>query len=697
MNPSMKYLALPAALAVFTLVPSLASAAPPEPYGATPTENQIAWQEMEYYGLIHFSLNTYTGQEWGYGDVDPKIFNPDKLDTDQWARIAKEAGMKGLILVAKHHDGFCLWPTETTDYNISASPWKGGKGDLVADFVASCKKFGIKPGIYISPWDRNHTEYGREGYVKAFHEQWRELMTLYGEDLFELWLDGANGGNGWYGGAKETRRIGQDYYKYDALYAMMERLAPHAVVFEGKQYQHAVRWNGNERGLGAETVWSITDHRRNAYGEGIRGGPDWRPAEADTPLRPKWFYREGAKPRSPREMVDLWFASVGRNNTLNLGLSPDKSGLIPADDEEAMLELRRYFEENFARNLAAAATITAEGTRAGEFGVARLVDGDPHAYWASADGVKSASLTFSFAEPTPLNCISLQEAIRLGQRVERFEVEWLAEDGSWKSACKGTTIGWKRLLRFPTATTSGIRVRLESEAPCLAIGEIGLYSVKVFLEAPEFSRDAAGQVALSTAGAGAGIRYALGENPREDKYQDYSGPFDLSLGGKVRAYAFSGDERSELKEAFLGVSSAGWKITGSNNERTVNGGGAALIDQDPKTLWWSGEKTEMPLWVSVDMGKAMELDAFTYLPRQDGRRGGVVVEYRLETSMDGENWSVATEGEFDNIDYNPVEQVLGFERPITARHLRFTALRVVGRQNMVTACDIGVRGRPVGE
>ncbi len=179
---------------------------PPAPYGPVPTENQVRWHEMEYYGLVCYGLNTYTRQEWGYGDVDPTVFNPSNLDTDQWARVAKDAGMKGLILVAKHHDGFCLWPSKTTEYTIAATPWQGGKGDVLGDLAKSCNKYGLKLGIYISPWDRNHSEYGKQSYVDAYHEQWKEVLD-YSDDIWECWFDGANGGTGYYGGARETRTI----------------------------------------------------------------------------------------------------------------------------------------------------------------------------------------------------------------------------------------------------------------------------------------------------------------------------------------------------------------------------------------------------------------------------------------------------------------------------------------------------------
>jgi len=690
------------ALCLIAFVSSSSAASPPAPYGATPTEAHVAWQEMEYYGLIHFGLNTYTGMEWGYGDTEPQRFNPDQLDTGQWARGARDAGMKGLILVAKHHDGFCLWPSRTTNYDIAASPWKDGKGDLVADFIASCKKFRLKPGIYISPWDRNHAEYGREGYVKAFHEQWRELLELYGEDLFELWLDGANGGDGYYGGARETRSIDQDYYKYPELYAMMKRLAPQAVVFQGNSHPDSVRWNGNETGVSPEMNWSTVDAGRlggPTYGHGLKGGPKWMPSEADTPLyKPKrWFFKPTLKPRGPRDMFDLWFTSVGRNSSLNLGLAPNQSGLLEEADLKAMVALRKDLEQAFADNLAARAQVTAEHTRGADFGHARLTDGDPHAYWASADGAGPATVTFAFDAPTTMDCIWLQEAIRLGQRVDAFVVEYQNHDGSWCIAAEGQTIGWKRLLRFPTVTTKGLRVRFESEAPCLAIGEIGLYKVKVFLDEPTIARSRGGRVVIDSKSV-ATLRYAIGENPSEAEFHDYAAPLDLPDGGTVHAYALNGGQRSATVVSTFGVDRSGWTVTGcsdpnvDNRRTTVD----LAFDDNPGSAWATARKGgigEPPQWVSVDFGKQLMVEAVTYLPRQQGSATDAVAQYRIETSLDGEHWQVAAEGEFSNILNNPVEQVIVLDTPVSARHLRFTGLRAAGNAPHIGVAELGVRGR----
>lgn len=223
----------------------ITNAAPPKAYGPVPTANQLKWHEMEYYGLVCYGLNTYTGQEWGYGDRSTKLFDPSHLDTDQWARVAQESGMKGLILVAKHHDGFCLWPSKTTKYTVADTPWKNGKGDVMGDLSKSCKKYGLKLGVYVSPWDRNHAGYGKADYLKDYHEQWREVLTNYG-DIFEVWFDGANGGTGYYGGARENRSIPKDYYQFDKIFKLIKKKQPQAIFFGGEFETDGVRWVGNE-------------------------------------------------------------------------------------------------------------------------------------------------------------------------------------------------------------------------------------------------------------------------------------------------------------------------------------------------------------------------------------------------------------------------------------------------------------------
>jgi len=310
----------------------------PKSVGAIPSARQLPWHEMEYYAFIHFNMNTFTDMEWGTGGEDPVLFNPTELDVNQWVKVIKDAGMKGVIITAKHHDGFCLWPSKYTEHSVKNSPWKNGKGDVIKELSEACHKAGLKFGVYLSPWDRNHAEYGREAYVTYFHNQLRELLTNYGE-IFEVWFDGANGGSGYYGGANETRTIdAHTYYQWDKTFAIVRELQPNATIFgdEGPD----IRWIGNEKGFGTPTNWNpFTSNpslqgkdRLHHLGEGDENGVNWIPAEADVSIRPGWYYhaREDHQVRPLEKMVDIYYASVGRgyNLLLNLpGLKPVSIGI----------------------------------------------------------------------------------------------------------------------------------------------------------------------------------------------------------------------------------------------------------------------------------------------------------------------------------------------------------------------------------
>ncbi|NUQ61983.1 MAG: alpha-L-fucosidase [Pirellulales bacterium] len=275
---------------------SVSAAQPPSPFGPLPAERQIRWHEMEYYGFIHFTVNTFTDKEWGYGDESPKIFRPTDLDPRQWAEVAREAGMKALIITAKHHDGFCLWPSRYTDHSVKNSPWKDGQGDVLAELAAACKDNGLRMGVYLSPWDRNHAEYGTPKYIEYYRNQLRELLTNYGE-ICEVWFDGANGGDGFYGGARQTRRIDRlTYYDWPNTWKLVRQLQPMAVMFSDGGPD--VRWVGNESGTGSATNWASLRRAEFAPGmadpkalaQGQADGTHWIPAEVDVSIRPGWFY-----------------------------------------------------------------------------------------------------------------------------------------------------------------------------------------------------------------------------------------------------------------------------------------------------------------------------------------------------------------------------------------------------------------------
>ena len=341
----------------------------PAPLFPVPNARQLAWQQLETYAFVHYGLNTFNDMEWGYGDTPASTFDPADLDCDQWVRTFRAAGMKGVMLTAKHHDGFCLWPSAYTEYSVKNSPWRGGKGDLVRELSDACRRHGLKFGIYISPWDRNHPEYGREEYVAYFHNQMRELLTGYGP-LFEYWFDGANGGDGWYGGADEKRSIdAKTYYGYERARRTINELQPEAVIFGGTCAD--IRWIGNEEGRAGQTNWSMVkgrgDERLNDFTCGEFDGDTWLPGECDVSIRPGWFYhpREDHQLKSLSRLIDIYYESVGRNANLLLNFPVDRSGRIAPADSARIMEWRRALDAEFAHDLLAEAQATADTVRDG--------------------------------------------------------------------------------------------------------------------------------------------------------------------------------------------------------------------------------------------------------------------------------------------------------------------------------------------
>lgn len=710
-GPSRRRMMPLALLVVALLMPGLTRATdkPPAPYGPLPTANHLHWHEMEMLGLIHFGPNTFIDKQWGYGDASPEVFQPSALDTDQWARAAKAAGLRGLILVAKHHDGFCLWQTKTTRYSVAASPWMNGKGDLVESFVASCKRHGLEYGIYISPWDRNHAEYGRTEYVAAYHEQWRELLERH-PGVFEVWFDGANGGDGYYGGAKERRRISGSYYRYDELFRKISDMAPRAVFFEGVGHTpHAVRYPGNEGGYLGDTYWStypdtVKQARpsRPEMASGIppnRGGMLWAPAEADTPLlSPKaWFHVKGRGASSPAALMETYYATVGMGANLNLGLSPDIRGLLCDAQVEALAGMGKRLADEFKHELSRDAQLTSDHVRGNDprFAPSAMLDDDRATYWATDDGVAKARIEIQLPERRLVNCLELGEAIQLGQRVNAFRLEGHGE-GGWRELGAGSTIGRKRLLRFKGMKTDRLRLTVEAEATCLAIARLRLYRTPEYRPDPELLWDRRGFVHIK-AGPEDQVFFAIGNQPSEKDFSRYNEkkPIALPKGGYVSCYAIdaaSGQRSRTLREGF-GLPNHRWKAVDSGisqNDQALS----ALIDADASSIWVTETNQnagETPPWVEIDIGEESVLGGFTLLPRQDGKQEGIVDKYRFETRRNGNDpWKVAAEGEFSNVLHSPVEQTVRFRNPIRASHVRFTALHAIPVNDQASAAEIGL-------
>ncbi len=605
----------------------------PAPYGALPAENQLRWHELESYVLIHFTPTTFENKEWGYGDADPASFNPGSFDAGQIVKAAADGGFKGLILVAKHHDGFALWPTKTTSYNISKSPWKNGEGDMVKEFEQATRKQGLKFGVYCSPWDRNFPAYGTHEYVKAFREQLRELYTNYG-DLFITWFDGANGGDGYYGGAREKREIDRTtYYGWDTTWQMVRELQPGAVIFND---MGDVRWVGNEEGHAAETSWAtftpepLDGKTVAAPGElkywlspaGTRNGKYWKPAECDVPLRPGWFYHadQDIRVKTPAKLFDLYFKSVGRGASLDLGLAPDKRGLLHDNDVESLQKFGQLLKETFSNNLVQSASLTASNTRgnsSAQYGVQFLSDEDRYSYWATDDSITTAELVVKWKEPVKFNIIRLRENIKLGQRIERVAID-VKEGEEWKELAQATSIGANRLVRLPDfVTASEIRIRILESPVCIALSDIGVFR-------------------------------------EPDQLPDVSYARTITPGA---------------------LDKKAWKVVSVSGESKLPDGAAGhAIDNDPATLWhtWNNGTSMIPppQELVVDMGSAQTVKAFSYLPRTDGA-WGVVGRYEWLVSEDGKTWTTAASGEFSNIKANPIEQMVTLAKPITCRYFKF--------------------------
>jgi len=460
----------------------------PAPYGAVPSDRQLRWHRLETTAFLHFTVNTFTDKEWGYGDEDPHIFAPAKFDAYAIVEPLADAGMKGVILTAKHHDGFCLWPTATTDHSVRTSAWRGGKGDVVRDIADAARRHGLAFGIYLSPWDRHEAAYGTPEYIGIYRRQLRELLTNYGE-IFEVWHDGANGGDGYYGGAREKRTIDKaTYYDWPRTWELVRKLQPNAAIFS--DVGPDVRWVGNERGIAGDPCWAAYDPvgedggpaspgnvRAKESGTGHRHGSRWLPAECDVSIRPGWFWHaaQDGRVKTPAELIQLFYQAVGRGANLLLNVPPNRDGLLGEPDIASLRGLGKYRRETFGRNLAAGARVTASNSRRG-FAAAHLVDGRKDTFWAADDGVLAADATLDFGSPVMFSVIRLREAIRLGQRVDAVAIDtWKA--GSWETIATATSIGPRRLVRLeqPVAATR-LRLRVTQASACPALAEFALFA-----------------------------------------------------------------------------------------------------------------------------------------------------------------------------------------------------------------------------
>lgn len=617
------------ACCLFSCQSGLKALKAPDPVLPIPEPKQVEWQKMETYAFVHFGLNSFNDREWGYGDSDPKTFNPAKLDCEQWVKTFVNSGMKGVIITAKHHDGFCLWSTKLTEYCIRNSPYKHGEGDILKELSEACKKYGIKFGVYLSPWDRNHAKYGSPEYVDYYHKQLREILSNYGE-TFEVWFDGANGGDGWYGGAKESRTIDRkNYYNYPRLFGIINEIQPNAIIFtDGGP---GARWVGNESGYAGATNWSFLrkgvvhpaypKYRELQYGHA--DGNQWVAAECDVSIRPGWFYHpeEDDKVKTVDQLTDLYYRSVGHNATLLLNFPVDRNGLINPVDSANAVNFYKNIQKQFSENLFKGIVAEVSDERGDGYTAKFMTDGNYDTYWATHDSVFSATATFDLKKSVKVNRMMIQEYIPLGQRVKSFVVEY-ETNGKWEPVSMNeetTTVGYKRLLRFKTVATSKIRIRFTDSRGCLTINNVEAYY------------------------AGETNDISFVNNPVEMN----SYPFDVV--------------NVQDKEA----------LAASDREIST-------------TLLIKGDE------IVIDLGKECTISSFHYLPDQSEYNKGLIANFQLSVGNEVSAINhVVKEGEFSNIKNNPILQSIYFT-PVTARFVKLKAKRMVDNGDEIGVAEIFV-------
>ena len=442
-----------------------------EPYGPLPSNAQLQWHDMEFYLFAHFGPNTFTNKEWGEGNEPANAFNPAKLDCRQWCRVAKAAGAKGIIITAKHHDGFCLWPSKFSTHTVRESKWKNGKGDVLKELSAACKEYGLIFGVYISPWDRNHPKYGTPEYNDVFVGMMKELFQNYGP-VWELWWDGANG---------EGPNGKKQVYDWDRFKRTVKELSPNTVVFS--DVGPHIRWIGNEKGIAGKTNWNLLDTAGFTPGQGAPpvdtlnqgniNGKTWLPGECDVSIRPGWFFHatENDKVKTPEELFQLYLKSVGRGANFLLNVPPDQNGLIHANDSASLVSFKALLDKNFGQKIrydrfdfknAASFALTTDQSKK---------------VYSFPKGYQDGFIKFMFTKPRVINCVVLREPIELGQRIKGFVITIKSASGA-EEKISGTTIGHKRILTFPAREVSQIMIQVSDSKAKPVISEISFYNVE---------------------------------------------------------------------------------------------------------------------------------------------------------------------------------------------------------------------------
>ncbi len=689
-----------------------------------PTANQLAALKNEFIAFVHFGPNTFTRLEWGSGREDPKIFDLKELDTDQWCEAMKAAGMKMVILTVKHHDGFVIWQSRYTRHGIMSTGFREGKGDILKDLSASCKKYGLQLGIYLSPADLYQIEnpeglYGNlskyskrtipreipgrpfvnktrfefvvDDYNEYFLNQLFELLTEYGP-VHEVWFDGAH-----------PKTKGGQQYNYQAWKKLIHTLAPRAVIF-GKE---DIRWCGNEAGGTRQTEWNVipyadnpdtTSHFPDMTDEDLgsreqlykAGYLHYQQAETNTSIREGWFYRddEYQKVRSADDVFDIYERSVGGNSTFLLNIPPDREGKFPSRDVSVLTEVGKRIRETYSNNLFAASSAD-KGLLDDDLDTFVLLD------------KKDKEIIITLSAPVTINRFMMQESVSThGERVEKHAVDaWINDQ--WKEIASASNIGYKRILRFPEVNASKFRLRILESRFDPAIATIGGYAYKTRPPRLQVLRKPRGQVAIHPLQATFNWK-PHGENTTENLYKEmdifyttdgseptvnskkYTGPFDL-LKGEVKAVAVVHNEKGAIASEVLGIAKNNWKVVKFDSE-SARRKAAFAIDEVAHTWWHSGE-AGTGRFITIDLGKVYTLNAFAYTPQQQNSRG-MLAGGNIEISMDGETWEAAGNFEFGNLVNDPSKRTYFFDRAVTARYVRVTATQIAGGDNTLAVAEL---------
>ena len=566
----------------------------------------------------------------------------------------------------------------------------------MGELADACKEYGLKLGLYLSPWDRNHADYGKPEYLDYFRNQLRELMTNYGE-VFEVWFDGANGGTGYYGGANEERRIDRkSYYDWENTRNIVRELQPMACMFSDAGPD--VRWVGNEEGWAMETNWAII--RRDEFYPGspnykeLRSGHEdgthWVPAEVDVSIRPGWYYHkaEDHRVKTLPQLLDIYYNSIGRNASFLLNFPVDTRGLIHEKDAEQVLKLAAAIKVDFEVNLAMGKKAVATNTRgnAKKYKPGSLTDGNPETYWATDDSVTSASFTVQLGNQTEFNRLMIQENIHLGQRVRKFTVEAFAED-QWKEIASQTTIGRKRILRFPNVTANAVRLNILDSKACPVISNFEIYKAPKLMVEPDIIRDKSGLVSIKTFDTGLDVFYTIDGTEPGKQSDIYNGPFHVKEKSVLKAIVIDPvtGNVSGIVKSVLDVCHEKWKVQGvyEKQDRSI-----AAIDENPESSFLLDKK--LPADFVVDLGEPLKIKGFTYIPNQSRWSPGYIFNYQFYVGNDGKKWGEPVSvGEFSNIENSPVLQTREFET-VVGRYIKLTAISVKGDGERPGIAELGI-------